>query len=177
MQPLGNRRCSAGAERHEQRQQMLVRRMLLHREGRPCPVMQQIVRPLLRYRGVEPVGESHDVGRLRRSIPSRRNRARLCVNDPDPIISTFSSRNAASARPSRTWWAGSSWDWIPTCRTGYSAAGYISDNGTQAPWSSPRSRSIVLGNPASASSAAALSAKAGAPGGSYRIANSSGGNP
>ena len=56
---------AAGAERDVERQQVLVRGVLLYRVGGAGPVVQQVVGAAFADRGVKPVGERDDVGWLR----------------------------------------------------------------------------------------------------------------
>ena len=88
---------------------------------------------------------------------------RLWVKKPLPMMSTPSSRSGASLRPISMSRTGSRLG-IEIWSTGTSAAGYISTNGTYAPWSRPRSGTSSTGVAGERSSLRTCAASAGAPG-------------
>ena len=86
---------------------------------------------------------------------------------PLPTMATPLSRNGASALPTEMWTAGSRSRCSDSITTGIFASGSMIRNGTNTPWSKPRSEFSSISMPAAAMRRLTSAAIAGAPGAGY----------
>ena len=112
---------------------MLLGRMVLDRERRLSPIVEQIVVAPFRQRRMNPVGKTVDPVRRRivRAVAAKfRQIVREAAAADDQHAFLPQRRQRA---PDAQVMPGPRCGWTESCSTGMSACGYINSNGTQAP--------------------------------------------